>query len=172
MGWSAGRRVDQPCGGQISQCPARKVTQIWRDMRACTREELIRTQLKSVNVSVSFGEFNSENKQSACEFSVARVIWRPLNLRLIKSKSFYHARGALCLSISSSGRRLLQLLLHLQQLSGPRCCSSFSLCIAKQKGDECGQRTRALKKNNYKEHQKTLTHSKLLRNCKQRCKKP
>ena len=37
-------------------------------MRTYTSEELIRTQLKSVSVSVSLGETNSENKKGACRF--------------------------------------------------------------------------------------------------------
>ena len=28
MGWSAGRHVDHPCGGEISPWPARKVTEL------------------------------------------------------------------------------------------------------------------------------------------------
>ena len=29
VGWSEGRRVDDPCGGQTSPWPARKVTDSW-----------------------------------------------------------------------------------------------------------------------------------------------
>ena len=31
MGWSAGRHVDHPCGGQISPWPASKATDLNRD---------------------------------------------------------------------------------------------------------------------------------------------
>ena len=42
-------------------------------MRAYTRAKLIRTKLKSVSVSVSFGEINSEKNKVRVSFSVARV---------------------------------------------------------------------------------------------------
>ena len=43
-------------------------------MRTYTKKELILTQLKSVSVSVRFGEMNSENKKKVrVRFSVARV---------------------------------------------------------------------------------------------------
>ena len=46
---------------------------VWRDMRAYTSEELIRTPSKSV--SVSLGEIKSENKKKVrVSFSVARVL--------------------------------------------------------------------------------------------------
>ena len=37
-------------------------------MRAYTRAKLILTKFKSVSVSVSLGEINSENKNGACKF--------------------------------------------------------------------------------------------------------
>ena len=35
VGWSAGRRVDHPCGGQISPWPARKITEIFSGELIC-----------------------------------------------------------------------------------------------------------------------------------------
>ena len=32
VGWSAGRHVDHPCGGQISPWPARKVSESWANI--------------------------------------------------------------------------------------------------------------------------------------------
>ena len=43
-------------------------------MRAYTRAKLIRTKLKSVSVSVSLGEINSENKNGACKFFCCKGI--------------------------------------------------------------------------------------------------
>ena len=39
MGWSVGRHVDHPCGGQISPWPARKENNVYQKTRRCFEEE-------------------------------------------------------------------------------------------------------------------------------------